>query len=188
MHGHLRILEYGIACQPEDTNLHNGKGIVSWERLDEVDCDECKASIYFEAAERMANVKALQSAALAKEIALNAAQPRIPGRLGASAVYTEDMTPADRLRARAAAMTPEEKIESLTRIVEFAEDTCPSCAGSIQHDEHSEDCLGPDPDQWHEKLTDEQVRAELMVAGVDPDKAASRFRTFLDGLEKKHGG
>lgn len=175
---HLRILQHGIACKPDGPHAHKGVEVVNWEDLDDVGCEECRASIYWDAAERVAMQKAHhQHNRLAKTLE---GQPRIKGRLAPNAPLNDDMTNAEKLRAMSAAMTPEERVEAVARWNDLAVDTCPSCGGSIKHDDHSNDCLGPDPDQW--KLSDEQVRAELMVLGIDPDIAARKFRRRINKL------
>lgn len=181
---HLRILQHGIACKPDNPCVHSGVKTVTWERLDDVDCEGCRASIHWEAAERVAMERAHHQHDLISKLVQKTGQERITGPLAPDAKLTEDMSNAEKLRAMTDAMTPEEKVEAVARWNDLSRDTCPSCGGSIKHEEHSEDCLGPDPDKW--QLTDEQVRAELMVLGTDPDAAAKRLRERLDKLVAKH--
>jgi len=95
------------------------------------------------------------------------------------------MHPRVRLQKRHASMSPNEKIEALARIHDCVNDSCPSCGGSIFKCDHEDHCLGPDPDKWHETMSDEQVTADLRVLGINVVDALDRFRRFMDDLEKR---
>lgn len=153
--------------------------------LDLIDCPACKSTLFFEAAERLVMSQPNEAVSLIDRLLQKSGHSRISGILGDPSVETEGMTRRERFKARSATMSAAESAEHLARINDMVRDTCPSCGGSIKHQEHSEDCLGPDPDDWHGKLTDEQVDAELRVQGIDPVASKAKFREHLDRLAQK---
>lgn len=177
------------ACRPDQ-----GHPLTGWTLdcvnddhfdLDGIDCPDCKGSIYFEAAERIVMLECLRNHDLIGQLLDKIGQERITRRLGDHSVITEAMTNREKLKAVSATLSHEEKVEHLARIHDMVSDTCLSCGGSLAHNEHAENCLGPDPDEWHLKMSAEQVDAELRVCGTDPVASAKKFRTLIDGLMAK---
>jgi len=172
-----RACTYGevqMALAPEDR-------LVGPDGFDDIDCDRCKATPYYAAADRIAMENARASADFFRALAGGA--PRISRALGDRSVIKPGMTKGEQLKAVHETFTDEERAEAMHRWADQIEDTCPSCGGSIGQDDHSDDCRGPDPARWD--LTDEEIRADLLVQGIDPDAAAKRFRAILDGYQRE---
>lgn len=181
---HLNVLgepACGGTLWPDEEALV-GDGMVGPDDFDDIDCDPCKGTRFYAAAERIAAQQAHHTTGLLDR--LLESHTRIDGPLGDRSVLTEDMTPGERLKALSATVSPERKVEWLHRISDMVNDTCPGCGGSLKYDEHAEDCPGPDPEKW--ELTDEQIDAELRVLGIDPEPAKARLmRTMDEAIAKR---
>jgi len=169
------------ACEEE------GPG-VEYKNVDLVDCEACKATELFAAAMRICNREAYYAQQDLRDLLAKLPHERIKGPLGDHSVIKEGMSRAERAKAVSAAMTPEEKVEHVARMNDMCVDTCPGCGGSIMEDDHDDDCLGSDPDQW--ELTDEQQAAETRVYGVEFEQAVDslmeRFKKMVS--EHRQGG
>lgn len=166
------------ACKSADTT------VLPYKEIEGVTCPACRESLHGKAAERILDAESHFTATRMLATMARRGTPRITGRLGDASKVDATAPGRIRMHQMHETMSDAEKVEAFRRVTEMAADTCPGCGGSIREKEHTPTCLGPDPTEW--PLSDDEVRAELEVMGIDAKAAGENIRRKVQDMLDKH--